>query len=83
MQEGVYARLVRIQMQVSKDPHVDRLLQSGESTPTQTATACNRNGNGAATAVLAKPQTTSARFPGRRRYQVQRQRFDYGNTGRR
>lgn len=62
-QDGVYARLVRIQTQVSKDPNVDRLLHRMESgsEPGQLARAeGGTESSGAGTAVAAAEHPEAA-----------------------
>jgi hypothetical protein len=57
--DGVYARLVRIQTQVSKDPNVDRLLEKMNGTSAGNAdgegTKLSAEAAGAAVAVLEEP----------------------------
>ena len=69
MEDGVYARLVRIQTQVSKDPNVDRLVHHSEASstvagvsPSQSSANSNSRSLGgephssASVAVLAPPE---------------------------
>ena len=59
MDDGVYARLVRIQTQVSKDPNVDNLVfhaESGETTAAASAGGDATDSGETATAVLEAPR---------------------------
>lgn len=57
--DGVYARLVRIQTQVSKDPNVDQLLQTGQvNRDVQSSAAAN--GRAEANGKPNQPQTPSS-----------------------
>jgi ABC-type multidrug transport system ATPase subunit len=51
--DGVYARLVRIQTQVSKDPSVDRLLANAPATTDETATTAESK-------KLAQPEVANS-----------------------
>ena len=84
--DGVYARLVRIQTQVSKDPNVDRLIHHNESfsdeanesarESNRSKSSANRCASGRGNRVLANSTTADSTVAGTATLVAQESRYD-------
>ncbi len=63
MDDGVYARLVKIQTQVSKDPNVDKLLVHSESTSTTVSKSASGGDDNSSIATLEAPPVEDEHEP--------------------